>query len=897
MSGPSTRASRIASTRRRLIAAATLVLAPAVTLAPSVAAVEPPVGEEPHRPLVHYTPEQNWMNDPNGLVYRDGTYHLYYQHNPEGDVWGNMSWGHATSTDLVTWTEQPLAIPQTRDATGRSIEDIFSGSVVVDHGNTSGLGDGGEAPMVAVYTSAYTDAHPTLAGRQAQSLAYSVDGGTTWTKYAGNPVLDRESPNFRDPKVFRYTPKDGGEPYWVMVVVEAIDKEVLIYRSENLIDWTYLSTFGPVGATGGMWEVPDLVELPVDGDTDDTRWVMLVSMNPGAVAGGSGVQYFVGDFDGTTFTPEQLPDPGTTPAPGRVVADFEAETWAQTGWDVTVDPAVESGPFGAAPQPGAWPGQQTVSGYLGERLLNSFVDGDAAVGTAESPEFTIDQPYLNVLLGGGRHARIPGGQLGNEPPSGALLWDGFEGDDTGGSSLADLGWTGEGDLAASDSPSAAGGEYALGQRRINTWEGGPHGDANTGSLTSGPFTVSADHLSMLVGGGRQDGDPLLQVQLLIDGEVARSLTGPEDGAMQWRSWDVADLVGQQAQLRVVDEETEGWGHLTLDHVVLGDEPARPRSDETTVNLVVDGDVVRSATGQDSEELDWVSWDLADLQGQRASVRVVDNHRGGWGHVLVDDVVLSGQPQPRGLERHQWLDWGQDFYASISFADMPDDRTVLIGWMNNWLYGTAIPTSPWRSAMSLPRELRLVREDGQVELRQEIVAEVESLQARRDSVRCGGLRVRDGRTVALDPRAEAYTMQVRLRQRDARRSSVVVQADAAGTGTEIVVDWEQERLTVDRSTSGEVDFHPTFAGSASAPIQVRRGAVDLTVYVDRSSVEVVVGDGERVLTSQVFPRMGQDGVHLGSEGGTTTVSRLRVRPLEQVETRPVRGRECRASGRG
>ncbi|MCU1519392.1 MAG: glycosyl hydrolase family 32 [Pseudarthrobacter sp.] len=247
------------------------------------------------RPQHHYTADRNWLNDPNGLVYANGTYHLFYQHNPFGADWGNMSWGHATSADLVHWDEQPVAIA----CDGQ--EAIFSGSAVLDVHNTSGFGTAGNAPLVAIYTSAYSAPSP-LAGRQAQSLAYSTDDGATWTKYAANPVLDRASADFRDPKVFWY---DGGaESYWVMVAVEAVDREVVLYKSADLKAWDHLSTFGPANATGGVWECPDLFELPVDGGAGNTKWVLVVNLNPGGIAGGSGGQYFVGEFDGVTFRSE-----------------------------------------------------------------------------------------------------------------------------------------------------------------------------------------------------------------------------------------------------------------------------------------------------------------------------------------------------------------------------------------------------------------------------------------------------------------------------------------------------------------------------------------------------------------------------------------------------------------
>jgi levanase/fructan beta-fructosidase len=255
-----------------------------------------------YRPKWHYAAERNWLNDPNGLVYANGVYHLFYQHNPFGDVWGNMSWGHATSTDLLHWDEQPVAIACDEQ------EAIFSGSAVVDTHNTSGFGVGGVPPLVAVYTSAYSPSSP-LAGRQAQSLAYSTDDGATWTKYAGNPVLDRASADFRDPKVFWYDSAAGG--YWVMVAVEALEHEVVLYKSADLKTWEYLSTFGPANATGGVWECPDLFELPVDGDTGNTRWVLVVNLSPGGIAGGSAGQYFLGTFDGVTFRSETTVTEGT----------------------------------------------------------------------------------------------------------------------------------------------------------------------------------------------------------------------------------------------------------------------------------------------------------------------------------------------------------------------------------------------------------------------------------------------------------------------------------------------------------------------------------------------------------------------------------------------------------
>lgn len=246
------------------------------------------------RPTSHLATAATWLNDPNGLVLVDGVWHAYYQTNPYGVDWGSMSWGHATSPDLATWTEQPVAIPNLGDG-----EEIYSGSVVVDHRGRAGFGAGA---LVAVYTSNYVAPHPR-AGTSAQSLAASVDGGYTWTRNAGNPVLDRGSKDFRDPKVFPYG--DG----WVMVAVEAEEKAVVIYRSGDLRSWTSLSRFEHPMPWGGIWECPDLVRPETAGESG---WVLLLSLSDGLPGGGSGTLAIVGDFDGTSF--HASAPPATTPS-------------------------------------------------------------------------------------------------------------------------------------------------------------------------------------------------------------------------------------------------------------------------------------------------------------------------------------------------------------------------------------------------------------------------------------------------------------------------------------------------------------------------------------------------------------------------------------------------------
>lgn len=240
------------------------------------------------RPVYHFTAPQNWLNDPNGLVYLDGEYHLFYQHNDQGNTWGNMCWGHAVSRDLLHWEHLPVAIPYVDGVMA------FSGCAVVDWRNTSGLGQDGQPPLIALFTGHHSD--PVI---QDQRLAYSTDRGRTWTLYAGNPVLNLNEADFRDPKVFWHAPSGR----WVMAVVRSDVHRVQFYTSPNLLHWTFASDFGPAGATGGVWEVPDFFELPVEG-TDESRWVLKVDVIEGGPQGGSAGQYFIGQFDGEHFVPD-----------------------------------------------------------------------------------------------------------------------------------------------------------------------------------------------------------------------------------------------------------------------------------------------------------------------------------------------------------------------------------------------------------------------------------------------------------------------------------------------------------------------------------------------------------------------------------------------------------------
>ncbi len=293
-----------------------MLLVLTAALSPRSAAQDAPNDQsydQPWRPQYHFTPPKNFMNDPNGTVFYKGEYHLFYQFNPEGNVWGHMSWGHAISRDMVHWQNFLVAL---HEAAGEYM--AYSGSAVVDWNNSSGLCKNPDPQdhscLIAIYTAAYKE-------RQKQHLAFSNDRGRTWTNYSGNPVADLDAADFRDPNVFWYAPRHK----WVMVAVLADERTLVILDSPDLKQWTKRSTFGPAGDTAGQWECPDLLELPVDG-TKEKKWVLIINRNPGAPADGTGVRYLVGQFDGTKFSSE-VPD-----APA-LWADWGKDFYATNTWN------------------------------------------------------------------------------------------------------------------------------------------------------------------------------------------------------------------------------------------------------------------------------------------------------------------------------------------------------------------------------------------------------------------------------------------------------------------------------------------------------------------------------------------------------------------------------------
>ncbi|MFC8662110.1 GH32 C-terminal domain-containing protein [Streptomyces sp. NPDC057199] len=841
--------------RIRMIAAvATVCALSAAPPAPQAVAADTRPYSETYRPQFHFTPEKNWMNDPNGLVYFKGEYHLFYQYNPNGSSWGDMSWGHAVSKDLVHWKELPLALSHDDN------EMVFSGSAVVDRDNTTGFGTKKNPAMVAIYTS-----HNKATGIQAQSLAYSTNRGRTWTKYQGNPVIDIGSKDFRDPKVQWYAPTKS----WLMTVSMSAEHKVRFYSSKNLKDWKLQSEFGPAGATSGVWECPDLFPLAVDGDKKKIKWVLVVNINPGGIAGGSAAQYFVGDFDGKKFTAD---DKGTyTPPSGTVVQDFEGTdfgSWTTTGTA-----------FGQAPAAGAVDGQGTVEGFDGKGLANSFHSGDATTGTLTSPAFTVDSKYLNFKVGGGRHPHVDGTVMEQgPPPAGTVLAD-FEGGTYGG-------WTATGDAFGSAPATGTLGN----QQEVSGFLGGGlvnsylDGDTTTGTLTSPEFTIDKDYVNFLVGGGNHPAgsDNPTAIELLVDGNVVRSATGQDGEALNWASWDVKDLAGKKAQIKIVDDNSGGWGHLNVDHIMLSDTQAQPVSQETSVNLIVDGKVAQSVTGSNSETLDWASFDMRSHAGKQAQIQIVDMNTAGWGHLLADQFTAADTAAKSVVQRADWADYGKDYYAAVSWEDAPDGKRYMVGWMNNWDYSGVIPTFPWRGAQSVPREMALRTVDGRVRLTSRPVDSVTSLRQGHPAT-AAGVTVKNASKNLIGPAAKgkALDIEATFSPKDADRFGLKVRTGVNGEETVIGYDTTTQELYVDRTHSGADDFNSTFPGVQTAPLKAKNGKVKLRILVDWSSVEVFGGSGEAVITDQIFPDPASQGVQIFAESGSVKLDKAAVWRLDSA----------------
>ncbi len=505
-----------------------------------------------------------------------------------------------------------------------------------------------------------------------------------------------------------------------MSAVEATEHRVVFYKSNDLKSWTYLDDFGPANAQEGIWECPDLFPLAVDGNPANTKWVLVVNLNPGSVAGGSGGQYFVGDFNGTTFTSDTTDPVDALPA-GTAVGRFNNGTY--DGWTPANDPANPAGPWATTPASGTVPGQNQVTGHIGGGLINSFHGGDTPVGTLESPSFTVGADYLNFLVGGGRHPQLPGEQSGNVPPPGYLLFDRFDYPGT----LTDAGWQLTGDFQPTRNPSTAGGEFAIG-KPINTFEGGTKADGNVGAITSPEFYLTNNNIGFLLGGGnRTDGQ--LQVELLVNGApvrtahrhqlgrpqleklgrvaVLRSNCPDPDRRQRYRSVGAPDPgqhgprfgPGQTAKRRNHGEPGGQWPNGADGH---RNGPGTPGLDSVGRQRVPGQPGDHQGGGQQPQR-------LGTHPGRRVPCCRTRTRCHGW-----RKIRLAGLGQ--GLLRHRFL------------QQHPGRQAGDAGWMNNWDYGQATPTSTWRGTMALPREVVLLTQTPKgPRLRQQAVAQTDTLK--------------------------------------------------------------------------------------------------------------------------------------------------------------------------
>lgn len=622
---------------------------------------------ERHRPQFHFTPPSKWMNDPNGMVFYEGEYHLFYQHYPEGNVWGPMHWGHAVSKDLVHWEHLPIALYP--DSLGM----IFSGSAVVDLQNTSGLGTADNPPMVAIYT--YHKMEGEKAGRndfQTQGIAFSLDKGRSWAKYADNPVMPNPGiTDFRDPKVMWH--EQSGK--WIMAL--AVYDHIRFYSSPNLKDWQLESSFGEgIGAHGGVWECPDLFKMQVAGSQEE-KWVLLVSINPGGPNGGSATQYFVGQFDGNKFVLDEqfrqrVVAESAIPQ-GVVLTDFEDNAYA--GWRAT------GNAFGSGPAQGAFFKQDRVNNYVGKKLVNSFKTDTAATGSLTSTLFAITSNYINLMVGGMK-------------------------------------------------------------------------DANA----------------------------------------------------------------------------------------------------TAVRLIVDGEPVRSATGNNNETLEWVSWDVRDLKGRNARLEILDASTAPKGHILVDHIVLSEEGVDPEKNDGIFIDYGTDNYAGVTWSNVPeeDSRRLFMGWMSNWDYGQVVPTENWRSAMTIARSLSLEPTIDGLRLISKPVDELKSLHKASYTIPA---QTASG-TVAISENmpftTPTFELLLDLEANGPDADFVLELSNTKNQKVLIGYDSARKQYYVDRTQAGDHTFAPIFSGVHYAPRLEAGNRYSLRLFADVASIELFADGGKTVMTELVFP---------------------------------------------
>lgn len=774
---------------------------------------------EQYRPQYHFTPDTGWMNDPNGMVYYKGEYHLFYQYNPNSTVWGPMHWGHAVSKDLVNWTQEPIALAPDKNG------DIFSGSVVVDWNNSSGFFNDtpDKTGLVAFFTNAIG------AGGQEQSIAYSKDSGKTWTEYSANPVIPdpANTPDFRDPKVSW----DNVHNKWVMTV--AAGKEVQFYSSSNLKNWTKTGAFGSQGqgSHAGVWECPDLYQMPVDGQTGKSKWVLSLSLGASATvdsppAAGSGMMYFVGDFDGSTFTAD----------PQYKVTNTKGQNGIVKGYDLMPGDVVnvyDSQTGGSKLGTGTVPANQssvsvTLSKYLGDNKGKVWVS--VVKNGSEQTRQGEDYDAATVATSVGTSSAAPVGDDITNP--------GFEKGDL-------TGWTATGTEWSNKNVTNAttwwGGVY----NQAGTYhctgfvdDGQPGGgDLATGTLESSQFTLGGNgQINFLIGGG-DDMNNLYVTLETADGKELSQFKASGANSESYRRivWDASKYIGEKLRIKVVDKATGGWGHINVDDFhVYNTVPYQNTSDVQPINWLDYGPDFYAG----------VTWN--------------------------DTTKQSNVPDSK--------------YGKY----VPDGRRILLGWMSNWEYAGNTPTSTWRSADSIPREEKLVNTADGYKITQQPVKELQSLEKTptktliNTTVQSGGsnlLSSVSGNTLEL-------TSEFNVDSSTASEFGIKVRESADGKEyTTIGYDPKTSTLFLDRSKSGGFTYPDYMPLKQQVVMKPTNGKIQLQIFVDKSSVEVFGNDGLVSITDQIFSDDSSKGVELYSTGGKTSVDSLKVYPLKAATFTP------------